>query len=79
VVDTTSSEVKPKLAFGTQYAFNADTTLKVKFDTTGALFYGVTQKFNDNAKFTLGGKIDTNNISAPKSASSVAFTLNLSA
>jgi len=79
VIDTTSSDVKPKLAFGTQYSFQPETTLKVKFDTTGALFYGVTQKFNDNAKFTLGGRLDTNNLSAPKSASSVAFTLNLTA
>jgi len=79
VVDTTSSDVKPKLSFGTQYVFNADTNLKVKFDTAGQLFYGVTQKFNDNAKFTLGGRIDTNNVSAPKSASSVAFSLNLTA
>jgi len=79
VVDTTSSDVKPKLSFATQYIFNADTSLKVKFDTAGQLFYGVTQKFNDNAKFTLGGRIDTNNLSAPKSASAVSFTLNLSA
>jgi len=74
--DTTTPEAKPKLVFGTQYLWNADSVIKGKFDTTGKLGISISQKINKNTKVILSSSIDTNNMNA-KGASNFGFTLSL--
>jgi hypothetical protein len=76
VFDTSNAETKPKLVFGSQYTFNADSVLKTKFDTAGKLGLSFQQKYNKNAKFTLASTLDTNNLGA-KNSSAFGFTLSL--
>jgi len=67
---------KPKLVFVTQYSPQIDTTVKAKVDTDGKLSLSYGQQFNKNAKLTLSGTFDTNNLGA-KSSSVFGFTLSL--
>jgi len=76
VFDTANPEVKPKLAFGTQYKYQEDTLFKTKFDTTGKVGLSYQQKINKNVKLTLASTVDTNNLNA-KGASTLGFTLSL--
>jgi len=67
---------KPKLTFGTQYRLEADTLLKGKFDTDGKLGLSYQQQFSRNAKLTISGTVDANNLA--KNSSTFGFTLSLS-
>jgi len=73
--DISSSESKPKLAFGGSYKLQEDTTLKAKLDTAGVLGLSYSQKFNKNTKLTIGTKIDTGAQSG-KSSTSMGFAIN---
>jgi len=67
---------KPKLTFGSQYRLENDTILKGKFDTDGKINLSYQQIFSKNAKLTLAGTMDANNLA--KNSSTFGFTLSLS-
>jgi len=67
---------KPKLTFATQYRLEQDTLLKGKFDTDGKLGLSYLQTFSRNAKLTISGTVDANNLA--KNSSTFGFTLSLS-
>jgi len=67
---------KPKLTFGSQYRLEKDTLLKGKFDTDGKIGLSYQQTFSKNAKLTIAGTVDANNLA--KNSSTFGFTLSLS-
>jgi len=77
VFDTTHTDAKPKLSFGSQCRINDETVVKGKFDTNGILGLSYAQRFNKNSRLIIGANVDTANLSG-KSTSVFGFTLSLS-